>query len=73
MLYMCESTMYDVDMTKDTNLHTAHCSSCGSTDYEDLNTGDQGYTACCNKRVCYGNQGTYATGPCCPFARDLND
>jgi hypothetical protein len=26
-----------------------HCESCGSTDYEDLNCGDQGYTACCNE------------------------
>lgn len=33
---------------------TAHCESCGSTDYEDLHTGDQGYTACCNELVCDG-------------------
>lgn len=26
-----------------------HCQLCGSTDYENLNTGDQGYTACCNE------------------------
>jgi hypothetical protein len=28
-----------------------HCQSCGSTNYEDLHGGDQGYTACCNERV----------------------
>ena len=28
-----------------------HCESCGSTDYEDLHCGDQGYTACCNELV----------------------
>jgi hypothetical protein len=26
-----------------------HCENCGSTDYEDINLGDQGYTACCNE------------------------
>lgn len=26
-----------------------HCECCGSTSYEDLHTGDQGYTACCNE------------------------
>ena len=31
-----------------------HCESCGATDYESLHTGDQGYTACCNERVCSG-------------------
>ena len=31
-----------------------HCQNCGSTDYEDLHLGDQGYTACCNERVVYG-------------------
>lgn len=30
-----------------------HCESCGSTDLEDLTTGDQGYTACCNEPVVY--------------------
>ena len=28
---------------------TTHCSLCLSTDHEDLHTGDQGYTACCNE------------------------
>jgi hypothetical protein len=28
-----------------------HCQSCGSTDNEDLTTGDQGYSACCNEIV----------------------
>jgi hypothetical protein len=28
-----------------------HCQACGSTDSENLNNGDQGYTACCNERV----------------------
>lgn len=31
-----------------------HCSSCGSTAWEDLETGDQGYTACCNEPVVHG-------------------
>jgi hypothetical protein len=30
-----------------------HCENCGSTDYEDLFCGDQGYTACCNELVSY--------------------
>ena len=37
-------------------LNHPHCQACGSDDYEDLNHGDQGYTACCNERVvdrCY--------------------
>ena len=29
----------------------AHCERCGSTDSEDLYTGDQGYSACCNEPV----------------------
>lgn len=33
-----------------------HCENCGSTDYEDVNLGDQGYTACCNELVSYGTQ-----------------
>lgn len=32
-----------------------HCENCGSTDREDLETGDQGYTACCNELACYGD------------------
>ena len=28
-----------------------HCESCGSADREDLTTGDQGYTACCNELI----------------------
>jgi hypothetical protein len=37
-----------------------HCENCGSTDYEDVNLGDQGYTACCNEltatsRSCRGH------------------
>lgn len=35
-------------------MSTTHCESCGSTDYEDLHTGDQGYTACCNELQCDG-------------------
>jgi hypothetical protein len=31
-----------------------HCESCGSEDLEDLTTGDQGYTACCNEPPCDG-------------------
>jgi hypothetical protein len=32
-------------------INETHCENCGSTDYEDLNTGDQGYSACCNEIV----------------------
>jgi hypothetical protein len=28
-----------------------HCENCGSTDREDLTTGDQGYSACCNELI----------------------
>jgi uncharacterized OB-fold protein len=30
-----------------------HCEQCGSTDYEDVELGDQGYTACCNEIATY--------------------
>lgn len=30
---------------------TRHCEQCGSTDYEDTDLGDQGYSACCNELV----------------------
>jgi len=40
------------------DIQVAHCQNCGSTDYEDLNTGDQGYTACCNEPVEYGPCGS---------------
>jgi len=33
---------------------TMHCEACASTDREDLETGDQGYTACCNEPVVWG-------------------
>ena len=29
----------------------SHCEQCGSTDREDLTTGDQGYSACCNELI----------------------
>lgn len=35
---------------------TAHCSSCGNTDAEDVdpwNAEREGYTGCCNKRISY--------------------
>jgi len=35
-------------------MNQEHCENCGSTDYEDLHTGDQGYTACCNELACNG-------------------
>lgn len=38
-------------MNKPCTINTPHCQLCGSTDYEDLNAGDQGYTACCNEPV----------------------
>jgi hypothetical protein len=28
-----------------------HCENCGATDYESINLGDQGYSACCNEIV----------------------
>lgn len=31
-----------------------HCENCGSTDYEDVHCGDQGYSACCNELVVDG-------------------
>lgn len=37
----------------------SHCTGCGSTDHEDLTTGDQGYSACCNEPV--------STGPGCGY------
>ena len=41
-------------MTSNPTSAPAHCESCGSTDVEDLTTGDQGYTACCNEPICHG-------------------
>jgi len=32
-------------------IRESHCQGCGSTDREDLETGDQGYSACCNEPV----------------------
>jgi hypothetical protein len=46
-----------------------HCSSCGTTDYEALETGDQGYTACCNKRACQA----IGTEVCCPASAEATD
>ena len=34
-----------------TEIRDRHCQQCGSTDYESLETGDQGYSACCNEIV----------------------
>lgn len=31
-----------------------HCENCGSTSIEDLDYGDEGYTACCNELQSYG-------------------
>ncbi len=28
-----------------------HCENCGNDDYESINLGDQGYSACCNELV----------------------
>lgn len=41
---------------KSCTINQAHCQLCGSTDYEDLSTGDQGYTACCNEPVESGSR-----------------
>lgn len=32
-------------------INARHCENCGSTSIEDLDYGDQGYTACCNELV----------------------
>lgn len=37
-------------------INEPHCENCGSTDYEDLHCGDQGYSACCNEIVVSGSQ-----------------
>ena len=31
-----------------------HCEQCGSTEYEDVALGDEGYSACCNEIVVWG-------------------
>jgi hypothetical protein len=33
------------------NANLPRCSQCHSTDREDLTTGDQGYSACCNEPI----------------------
>lgn len=38
-------------MNKRCTINTPHCQQCGSTDYEDLYTGDERYTACCNEPI----------------------
>jgi len=45
-------------MMNTTNCTTdvAHCTNCGSANLEDVTTGDQGYSACCNEPI--------AAGPC---------
>jgi hypothetical protein len=37
-----------------TAIPVPHCQQCGSTDREDLEEGDQGYSACCNEIVVWG-------------------
>lgn len=34
-------------------INSTHCENCGSTDYEDVHCGDQGYTACCNELIAH--------------------
>ena len=43
-------------MMNTTNCTTdvAHCTQCGSANLEDVTTGDQGYSACCNEPVSHG-------------------
>lgn len=36
-------------------INATHCENCGSTDYESINCGDQGYTACCNELVSWSS------------------
>lgn len=45
-------------MTTTQNPTGPHCEQCGSTDPEDLNEGDQGYSACCNECICWGGHDT---------------
>ena len=42
-------------MIQNIDTQELHCSKCGSTDPEDLYSGDDGYSACCNKRVTRDN------------------
>lgn len=50
--------------TGPTTIQGRHCQQCGSTDLEDLDYGDQGYTACCNEIALYPDQNT---GKCDPL------
>lgn len=52
---MLTAAEFGLDMRKPTGctINTEHCENCGSTDYEDLHLGDQGYTACCNELVAH--------------------
>lgn len=50
-----------LSMRNSTNHTDLHCSNCGTTDTEDLTTGDQGYTACCNEPVCSDDCGDGST------------
>ena len=36
-------------------INATHCENCGSTDYESINCGDQGYSACCNELVSWSS------------------
>jgi len=52
-----------------------HCQNCGSHDYRD---GEDGYTACCNENVCYGDTRLWQTnlGPiraCCAAVLDAQN
>jgi hypothetical protein len=47
---------FDPTITRPTFVPTTetHCELCGTFDAESLETGDQGYTACCNELQCDG-------------------
>jgi hypothetical protein len=34
-------------------INDRHCENCGSTNYEDVELGDEGYTSCCNELIAY--------------------
>lgn len=48
---------------KNHTIDRPHCSSCAATDHESVNCGDEGYSQCCNKRICHGGaaDGRYGT------------
>ena len=50
----------------------AFCTHCGSTDVEDVTTGDQGYSACCNEPVEFGTAPKKPAATKKPAVRETN-